>query len=84
MKTHCSNCPGYNIDADRIENTVPLFHSGLLGCPHDRSSVIAYQRPLFTEPLLSSGCFIAAYFVVVAQQRVYVPQYHEESAFTNS
>jgi hypothetical protein len=30
-------------------------------------AAIALQRPLFTEPL---GCFKAAYFVVVTQQRL--------------
>jgi hypothetical protein len=31
---------------------------------------------LFAKPLLSSGCCIFAYLAVVAQQRVYRPQYY--------
>jgi hypothetical protein len=30
---------------------------------------------LFAKPLLSNGCCIFAYFAVVAQQCVYMPQY---------
>jgi hypothetical protein len=30
------------------------------------AAAITYQRPLFTEPLLSNGCCIAAYLAVVA------------------
>jgi hypothetical protein len=44
----------------------PLLRSRLLGYLCDRYSAIAYQRPLFTEPLLSNSCFINAYLAVAA------------------
>jgi hypothetical protein len=38
-------------------------------------SLVAMETCLFVKPLPSNGCCIVAYFVVVAQQRVYMPQY---------
>jgi hypothetical protein len=35
----------------------------------------AVEMRFFTKPLLSNGCFIFSFLVVVAQQRVYKPQY---------
>jgi hypothetical protein len=42
------------------------LQSHYLGCPRDRYSAISWQRPLFTEPLLSKDCYITAYLAVVA------------------
>jgi hypothetical protein len=48
----------------RIENKTPL--------PLLLYSLVAVEACLFAKPLLSNGCYIAAYFAVVAQQRVYM------------
>jgi hypothetical protein len=50
---------------DRAENTIlPLLYA-----------IVIVETCLFAKPLLSNGCFIFAYIAVVAQQRVYMPQY---------
>jgi hypothetical protein len=38
------------------------------------SRIVALERILFAEPLLSNGCCIVAYFAVVAYQQIYMPQ----------
>jgi hypothetical protein len=35
--------------------------------------IVAVETRLFAKPLLSNCCFVFAYLVVVAQQRVYMP-----------
>jgi hypothetical protein len=42
---------------------------------HCCSATIAMETCLFAELLLSNSCCIVAYFAVIAQQRVYMPQY---------
>jgi hypothetical protein len=58
-------CPEIGTDTDRTEKTVPLLLH--------RISVAKTRS--FGKPLRSNGCCIFAYIAVVAQQRVYMPQY---------
>jgi hypothetical protein len=37
--------------------------------------VLAVETWLFGEPLLNNGCYIVAYFAVVAYQRVHMSEY---------
>jgi hypothetical protein len=60
-----TNCPAYNITAWTTQKT--LF----LCC----SSVVAVETCLFAKLLLSNSCCMFAYLMVIAQQRVYMPQY---------
>jgi hypothetical protein len=51
-------------------------------CREQRPSIafataIALQQALCTEPLLSNGRFITAYFAFVAKQQIYMSQYLE-------
>jgi hypothetical protein len=57
---------------DCIENTASIS-SSIVACVS--VAAITQQPLLFIEPLLSNGYCIAAYFAVVAQQRVCMPQY---------
>jgi streptomycin 6-kinase len=50
---------------DRTENTVPLL----------LYPIVAMETRLFAKPLPSKGYCIFVYLAVVAQQRVYMPQY---------
>jgi hypothetical protein len=54
-----------NSGTDRTENTSPLL----------LYPIVAVETRLFAKPLLNNGCCIFAYLAVVAQQRVYMPQY---------
>jgi hypothetical protein len=58
---------------DRTENTVPLL----------LFPIVAVQTCLFAKPLLSNGCCIFAYLVVVAQQWVYTPHYYPFESYEN-
>jgi hypothetical protein len=49
----------------RTENTFPLL----------LYPIVAVESRLFAKLLLSNRCCIFAYLAVVAQQRVYMPQY---------
>jgi hypothetical protein len=61
------------LDMDCVENTASNNSSSIVVCIS--VAAIVKQQPLFTEPLPSSGCFIAAYFAVDACQWVYMPHY---------
>jgi hypothetical protein len=43
--------------------------------------IVAVETRLFAKPVLSNGCCIFAYLVVVAQQWVYMPQYAGTDTF---
>jgi hypothetical protein len=60
-----TNCPPYNLVTDRTENTVSLL----------LFPIVTAQTYLLAKQLLSNGFSVFAYPAVVAQQRVYMPQY---------
>jgi hypothetical protein len=55
--------PLYTLRTDSREDTVSIS-SSTVACLS--AAAIILQRPLFKEPLLSSGYFMAVYFALVA------------------
>jgi hypothetical protein len=54
-----------NLSTGHTENTASNS-SSVIACVY--VAAITYQRPLFTEPLLSNSYCMTAYFIVVAKQ----------------